>query len=147
MKNNRAPLLCYFKLCASFQSHQRIKAGDAVRNWVKIGDFLSSATLKFDEWLFFKKRTPSMLLPGFLCEFIVELRSGNDQIGAKFVLTSVTLTFDLWPWLFAGTSLLTLVITPENFMTIRWEKHCENGRCGRWTDKRTELFLELLSHS
>ena len=28
-------------------------------------------------------------------EFKLELRSGNAQIGAKFVLTSVTLTFDL----------------------------------------------------
>ena len=36
------------------------------------------------------------------------------------VMTSVTLTFDIWPWPFALTSLLSLVITPENFMMIRW---------------------------
>ena len=29
----------------------------------------------------------------------------------------VTLTFDLWPWLFAWTSLLSLVITPENLFS------------------------------
>ena len=51
LKNNRAPLLCYFKLCASFCSHWWIQPGVAV--WkrsirVKISNFLSSVTLKFD---------------------------------------------------------------------------------------------------
>ena len=39
----------------------------------------------------------------------------------KWVLTSVT-TFDLWPCPFTGT-LLSLVITPESFMMIRWCGH------------------------
>ena len=42
LKNNRAPLLCYFKLYASFHSHQWIQAGVTVRKrpiWVKIDDF------------------------------------------------------------------------------------------------------------
>ena len=42
LKNNRAPLLCYFKLYASFRSHQWIQAGVTVRKrpiWVKIDDF------------------------------------------------------------------------------------------------------------
>ena len=34
----------------------------------------------------------------------------------KFVLTSVTLTLDLWPWPFAWTSLLSMVIT----LKISW---------------------------
>ena len=41
-KNNRAPLLCCFKLCASFHSHQWIKTGVRVRKrpiLVKIDDF------------------------------------------------------------------------------------------------------------
>ena len=38
----------------------------------------------------------------------------------SWVLTSVTLTFDLWPWPFAWTLLWPLVITPENFMMIWW---------------------------
>ena len=38
----------------------------------------------------------------------------------SLVLTPVTLTFDLWPWPFAWTLLRSLVITPENFMMIRW---------------------------
>ena len=32
LKNNRAPLLCYLKLCASFGSHWWIQTGVAVRN-------------------------------------------------------------------------------------------------------------------
>ena len=44
------------------------------------------------------------------------------------VVTSVTLTFDLWPWPFAWTSLLSLVITPENFMMIRWWEHSQQGK-------------------
>ena len=43
-----------------------------------------------------------------ICEFKLELQSGNGN----WVVTSVTLTFDLWPWPFAWTSLLSLVITP-----------------------------------
>ena len=42
LENNRAPLLCYFKLCASFQSHWWIQTGVTVRKrrtWVKFGDF------------------------------------------------------------------------------------------------------------
>ena len=42
------------------------------------------------------------------------------------VLTPVPLTFDLWPWPFAQTSLLLLVIIPKNFMMIRWWEHSEN---------------------
>ena len=41
-KTIRAPLLCYFKLCASFPSHRWIKAGVTVRKrpiWVKFDDF------------------------------------------------------------------------------------------------------------
>ena len=52
-KNNRAPLLYYVKLCASFQIHQWIQTGYAVWKrsiWVKIANFLSHVTLKFDGW-------------------------------------------------------------------------------------------------
>ena len=49
LKNNRPPLLCYIKLCASFQSHHWIQTRVTVRKrpiWVKIDDFF--VTLKFD---------------------------------------------------------------------------------------------------
>ena len=88
LKNNRAPLLCYFQLCAWFHCHMWIQTGVRVRKWL----------------------------------------SG--------VLTSVTLTFDLWP--FAWTWLLTMVITPENFMMIQWWEHGEKGVTDGQTDRRTD---------
>ena len=42
LQNNRAPLLCYFKLCASFRSHWWIQTWVTVRKctiWVKFNDF------------------------------------------------------------------------------------------------------------
>ena len=42
LENKRAPLLCIFKLCASFRSHQWFQTGDTVRKrpiWVKIDNF------------------------------------------------------------------------------------------------------------
>ena len=53
LKNNRAPLLCYFKLYAPFRSHRWIQAGVRVRKhpiWVNIDDFFSRVTLQYDVW-------------------------------------------------------------------------------------------------
>ena len=59
----------------------------------------------------------------------------------SWVLTSVTLTFDLWPWPFAWTSLWSLVIIPENFMMIRWWEHCQKGVTDGQTDRQTEIDI------
>ena len=50
LENNRAHLLYYIKLCASFQNHQWIQTVTARKRSirVKISDFLSRVTLKFD---------------------------------------------------------------------------------------------------
>ena len=68
----------------------------------------------------------------------------------SWVLTSVTLTFDLWPWPFAWTSLLSLVIIPENFMMIWWWEHGEkgvtDGRTDGQTDGRTDRRTDWTSH-
>ena len=51
LKNNRAPLICCFNLCASFHNQWWIPTGVTARNliWVKIDDvFFSCVTLKFD---------------------------------------------------------------------------------------------------
>ena len=55
---------------------------------------------------------------------------------------------DLWllTLTFAWTSLLSLVITHENFMMIRWWEHCEKGVKDRQTDERTRQ-TDRLSHS
>ena len=64
-----------------------------------------------------------------------------------WVLTSVTLTFDLWPWPFAWTSLLSLVITPENFILIRWWEHGEKGVTDGRTDRQTDRWTDGLNQS
>ena len=50
LKNNRAPLLCYFKLCSSFYSHWWFQTGFTIQKRsipVKINFFV---TLKNDKW-------------------------------------------------------------------------------------------------
>ena len=52
-KNYRAYLLCYIKLCASFESHRWIQTGVTVRKRPirsKSAILLSRVTLKFDGW-------------------------------------------------------------------------------------------------
>ena len=49
--DNRAPLLYYVKLCASFQIHRRIQTVDTVRKLsVGVKIILSIVTSKFDGW-------------------------------------------------------------------------------------------------
>ena len=107
-KNNRAPLLCYFKLFASFHSHWWIQTGARVRKpliWVNIDAFFSLVTLKFDGWpsktighLFY---ATSSFMYHFVAvgEFKLELESGNAQSGSNstFFKSRVTLKFDVWP--------------------------------------------------
>ena len=87
-KNNRTPLLCYFKLFASFRSHWWIQLEWRLI-WVKIDDFFSRVTLKFDGWpsktighLFF---ATSSFVQHFVAigEFKLELKSINAQFGSK----------------------------------------------------------------
>ena len=101
-KNNRAPLKCYFKLFASFRSHRWIQAGVTVRKrpiWVKIDDFFSRVTLKFDFWpwktighLYY---ATSSFVHHFVAigEFKLELQSGNAQSGSN-----LTFLRAVWPW-------------------------------------------------
>ena len=69
LKNNGAPLLCYFKLYASFRSHPWIQAGVTVRKrpiWVKI-DFFEPYDLAI--WIMNLKNNRVPLLCYFkLCE-------------------------------------------------------------------------------
>ena len=95
LENNRAPLLYYIKLCASFQIHRWIETEVTVRKHsirVKIGDFLSCVTLKFDGW---PLKTIGHLLYTTLSvvhhfksigEFKLELQFGNTQFGSKWAI-------------------------------------------------------------
>ena len=92
LKNNRALLLYYVKLCASFQIHWWIQTGFTVQKRsirVEIGDMLSRVTLKFDGWpwktirhLFY---ATSSFVQHFVAigEFKLELQSGNAQSGSN----------------------------------------------------------------
>ena len=101
-KHNRAPLLCYFKLFASFRSHWWNQPGVTVRKrliWIKIDDFFSCVTLKCDGWpsqtighLF---SATSSFVQHFVAigEFKLELQSGNASFGSKS-----TIFLAVWPW-------------------------------------------------
>ena len=102
LKHNRAPLLCCFKLCASCHSHHWIQTGVTVRKcpiWVKIGDFLSPVTLKFDGWQWktigYLFHTMSSFVHHFkaIGEFKLELQSGNAKFRSKSMIFC-----PLWPW-------------------------------------------------
>ena len=54
---------------------------------------------------------------------------------------------DLWPWSVAWTSLLSLVITPENFVMIQWWEHGQKGVTDRQTDRRTENTIHRAAWS
>ena len=102
LKNNRAPLLCYFKLCASFRSHWWIQNGVTARKrpiWIKFDDFFSPVTLQFDVWpwktighLFY---ATSSFRHNFVAigEFKMELQSENAQFGSNS-----TIFLAVWPW-------------------------------------------------
>ena len=103
LKNNRASLLCHFKLCVIFHSHLWIQteSGNA--------QFGPKSLIFRPVWSRnlmdnFEKQYGSYFMPlqalciiyiVAICEFKLELWSRNNQIGTKFVLTSMTLTFDL----------------------------------------------------
>ena len=113
LKNNRSPLLCYFKLYASFRSHRWIQAGVTVRKrpiWVKIDNFFSPVTLQFDVWPWkttghlYYATSSSMHHFVAIGEFKLELQSGNAQFGSKSTIffSRVTLQFEVWPWTTIG---------------------------------------------
>ena len=101
-KNNRALLLYYVKLCASFQIHWWIQTGFTVQKRsirVEIGDMLSLVTLKFDGWpwkmighLFY---ATSSFMQHFVMigKFKLELQSGNALCGSN-----LTIFRAVWPW-------------------------------------------------
>ena len=92
LKNFRAPLLCYFKLCASFRSHWWIQTGVTARKrpiWVNSTIFFSRVNLQFNIWpwktighLFY---STSSFVHQFVAigEFKLELQSGNAQFGSN----------------------------------------------------------------
>ena len=139
LKNNRAPRLCWFKLCASFHSHQWIKTKVTVRKRsirVKIGDLLSHVTLKFNGWpwktighLFY---VASSFMHHFIAigEFKLKLQSGYAQFGSKLAifLSRVTLKFDGWPWKTIGHLFYATSSFVHHFVAIgKFKQELQSG--------------------
>ena len=106
LRNNRAPLLCCFKLYASFHSYRWIKTKVTFQKRsirVKIGDFLSRLTLKFDGWPWKTIGHLFYVASSFMHHFIamgeskVNLQVGNAQLGSKSAIYC-----PVWHWFLCG---------------------------------------------
>ena len=102
LENNRAPLLYYIKLCASFEIHRWIETEATVRKRsirVKMGNFLFCVTLKFDGWPWITIGHLFYTTPSFVHHFKsigelkLKLQSGNAQFGSKWAIFC-----PVWPW-------------------------------------------------
>ena len=95
LENNRAPLLYHIKRCASFEKHRWSQTRVTVRKHsirVKIGNFFTCVTVKFDEWPW---KTIGHLLystSSFMHHFgaigvlKLKLESGNAQFGSNSMI-------------------------------------------------------------
>ena len=113
LKNNRAPLLCYFKLCASFRSHWWIQTGVIVRKrpiWVKFGHFFVPCDLEI-WWMTLKNNRAPLRCCFKLCASFrshwwfqtkVTVRKRSIRVKIGDLLSRVTLKFDGWPWKIIG---------------------------------------------
>ena len=120
LKNNRAPLLCYVKLCATFQSNWWIHPG----NWkrpirVKIGEiFLSLVTLKFNGWPWKTTWALFYVTSSFVHHFIaigeskLELQSGNVRSGQNWRICCSLLPWNLIGYLSYILQALYIVSSP-----------------------------------
>ena len=103
LKNNRVPLVCCFKLCASFHSNQWIQTWVTVwkcQIWVQIDDFFCLARpLNFADDLEKQWGTSSMLLQG-LCIVSKPLVNSNWSYRPKTLHSGKNLRFfcPAWPW-------------------------------------------------
>ena len=102
LKNNRAPLPCYFKLCAAFHSHWWIQTSYSPEtpNLGQICRFLALCDLEIWRMTFKNNRAPLLSNIKLYVSFHHHMWIQTGVTVRKrlsWVLTSVTLTFDLWP--------------------------------------------------
>ena len=107
LENNRAPLLCCFKLCATFHSHRSYSPETS--NLGQIQQFLEPCDLEIWRMTLKNNRAPPLccfqLCAWFHCHMWIQT-GVRVRKRLSWVLTSVTLTFDLdllhghhfWPW-------------------------------------------------
>ena len=113
LKNNRAALLCYFKLCASFRSHWWIQTGVTVRKrpiWVKFDDFSAvwpwNLTADLEN-----QRAPLLSNIKLYVSFHHHMWIQNWSCSPETVNLGCDLCdLDLWPLTLTFCMVLTLVI-------------------------------------
>ena len=142
LKNNRAPLLCYFQALCNI-SYPLVNSNwsysPETPNLGQIWRFLVPCDL--ERMILKNNRAP---LLSNIKQYISFHHHMWIQTGVtvrkrlSWFVTSVTLTFDLWPWPFAWTLPWSVVITPENFMMIPWWEHSQKGVTDRQTDRQTD---------
>ena len=101
-QNKRVPLLCYFKLFASFRSHWWIQTGVTVWKhpiWVQIDDFLSRVTLKFDWWPWKNNRVPLQcyfkLCASFHSHWWIQT---GVTVRKRLIWVKIDDFLAVWPW-------------------------------------------------
>ena len=128
LKNNKAPLLCCFKLCASFHSHQWFKTGVTVRKcqiWVK-SDFFVQWDLEIWQMTLKNYRAPLLLYVKRCASFQshlwiqtwVTVRKHPIQVKIGKFLSCVTLKFDRWPWKTIGHLFYAALSFVHHFIAI-----------------------------
>ena len=129
LKNNRAPLLCYFKLCPSFRSHWWIQTGVTVRKrpiWVKFDDYFELCDLEI-WWMTLKKNRAPFQCYFKLCASFgshlwiqtwVTVRKHPIWVKIDDFFSRVTLPFDVWPWKTIGHLFYFASSFVHHFKTI-----------------------------
>ena len=101
--------------------------------------FLAPCNLEIWRMTFKNNRAPLLSNIKLYVSFHHHMSIQTGVTGRKrlrWVVTSLTLTFDLWPWTLAWTLPWSLVITPENFMMIREWEHSQKGVTDGQTDRK-----------
>ena len=128
LKNNRDPLLCYIKLCASFQSHRWIETKVTVRKRsirVKINDFFVPYDLEI--W--------RMTLNKANLRDLIAVTGQKISIWIQIVNFSarVTVKFDGWPRKTIGHFFHTTTSFVHHFKSIgefKLDLHPRNAQFG-----------------
>ena len=102
--------------------------------------FVSRVTLKFDVWTWktighlFKQHQALCIISSSCVNSSLTYSPETAKLGYDLC------ELDLWPmtFTFAWRSRLSLVITPENFMMIRWQEHSEKGVTDTQTDRQMD---------
>ena len=136
-KNNRAPLICYFKLFGSFRSHWWIfQTGVTVQKrliWVKIDDFFTRVTLKFDGWPSKANLRDLIAATGLVISNCIQIVNFSAR---------VTVKFDGWPCKTVGHLFYTTASFVHHFVPIgelKLELQTGNAQFG----SKSTIFLAV----